>query len=98
MVRVVLRQAREGGKIAGWIEFRGFVCGGGTVCQHSAVIPRPGVVSWCNVSCRRRLFVDTLHVILSAVLLQPSAGTRRCQIYSSEFAIIRREIMLRKCF
>ena len=58
---------RRGGKIPGWIEFRGFVCGGGTVCQHSAVIPRTGIVSWCNVSWRRRLLVDTLHVILSAV-------------------------------
>lgn len=89
------REKRE--EIPGWIEFSGFVCGGGTVCQHSAVVPRPGIVSWCNVSCRRRLFVDALHVILSAVLLQPSAWARRCQIYSFEFAIIRREIISRKC-
>ena len=58
----------KGGKnISGWIEFRGFVCSGGAVCQHSAVIPSPAIVSWCNASYRRRLFVDTLHVILSAV-------------------------------
>jgi len=88
----------KGEKIPGWLEFRGFVCGGGTVCQHSAVIPRSGIVSWCNVSCRRRLFVDTLHVILSAVLLQRSAWARRCQIYNFEFAVIRREIILGKCF